>query len=318
MTSQIAQTSRGPIEYTLIGNGPVVLACHGTSENCYSTQALESLTDAGFSLLTPSRPGYGRTPLDVGRSNTQAAEALIALLDCLKIQTCSVIAISGGGPTGIALAANFPQRIQRLVLMAALSRPEDRPNEPSYKNQMAFYGPFHGIQWGMLRMISNLSPRGMARQTLAIFSTHDPEDALSKLSPEGIESIRRFYQGQSSRLGALNDATHSVGKELLQAISVPVLVVHSREDKSVPFSHAEWSLQHIPHAMLCEAGCTGHFIWVGPDYKHITEQMAAFLRIDSADQNNSKSSQKCHSERSEESLPLKVRDSSVATNAPSE
>jgi len=286
MISQIAQTSRGPIEYTLIGNGPVLLACHGTSANCYSTQVLESLTDAGFSLLTPSRPGYGRTPLDAGKTNAQAAEALIALLDCLKIQTCSVVAVSGGGPTGIALAARFRQRIQRLVLMAAISRPEDRPNEPSYRNQMAFYGPLHGLQWGMLRMISNLSARGMARQTLAIFSTHDPEDALSRLSPEDIESIRRFYQGRSSRLGALNDATHTVGKELLQTISVPVLVVHSREDKSVPFSHAEWSLQNIPQAILCEAGFTGHFFWVGPDYKEIIEQMAAFLRIDSVDQNH--------------------------------
>ncbi len=286
MISQIAQTSRGPIEFTLSGNGPVVLVCHGTSENCHSTQAFKSLVNAGFSLLTPSRPGYGRTPLDAGKSNTQAAAALMALLDSLNIQKCSVIAVSGGGPTGIALAANFPQRIGRLVLMAAISRPEDRPNEHSYKNQMAFYGPFHNLQWGMLRMISNLSPRGMARQTLAIFSTHDTEDAMNKLSVEGIQSIRLFYQGRSSRQGALNDATHTVGKELLQAVSMPVMVVHSREDKSVPFSHAEWSLQHLPQAILCESGCTGHFIWVGPDYQDISEQMAAFLHNDLVEQHN--------------------------------
>ena len=286
MSSQIVRTPRGPIEYTWIGSGPVLLVCHGTSANCYSTQALEPLVESGFSLLTPSRPGYGRTPLEVGRSNLEAAEALIALLDCLKIQTCSVVAISGGGPTGIALAAKSPPRIERLVLMAAVSRPEDRPKEPSYKDQMAFYGPLHSLQWRMLRLISNLSPRGMARQTLAIFSTHDPDDALSRLSPQDIESIRRFYQGQSSRQGALNDATHTVGKELLQEIPMPVLVIHSREDKAVPFSHAEWSLQNIPQALLCETGCTGHFIWIGPDYKAISQQMAAFLRSDAEVQNS--------------------------------
>src|SRR5574339_490991 len=132
MISQIAQTSKGPIEYTMIGDGPVLLACHGTSANCYSIQVLESFVEAGFSLLTPSRPGYGRTPLEVGRNNLEAAEALIALLDCLQIQTCSVIAISGGGPTGIALAAKFPQRIERLVLMAAVSQPEERIHERYY------------------------------------------------------------------------------------------------------------------------------------------------------------------------------------------
>jgi pimeloyl-ACP methyl ester carboxylesterase len=256
----------------------VILACHGTSQDCHSTNGLETLTHAGFSLLTPSRPGYGRTPLDVGRSNQQAAEVFIALLDCLNINTCSVIAVSGGGPTGIALAAKFPQRIERLVLMAAVSQPEERIHEPSYKSQMAFYGPSHGMQWIMLQLISTLSPRAMARQTMAIFSTHDPDEAVSRLSPDGIEAIRQFYQGHSSRKGALNDATHMVGQELLQAIKVPVLVVHSREDKSVPFSHAEWSLQNIPQARLCETGFTGHFIWVDPEYAKINAQMVVFLQ----------------------------------------
>ncbi len=202
-----------------------------------------------------------------------------------------MIAISGGGPTGIALAANFPQRIQRLVLVSAVSQPENRVNEPSFKDQTAFYGPLHGMQWGMLRLISNLSPRGMARQTMAIFSTHDPEDAIHRLTPEGIEAIRRFYQGHSSRGGALNDATHTVGLERLQMISMPVLVIHSREDKSVPFSHAEYSLQHIPQAVLCEAGFTGHFIWVGPDYADIVRKMIDFLQHATLEQTGTKHEQ---------------------------
>jgi pimeloyl-ACP methyl ester carboxylesterase len=117
----------------------------------------------------------------------------------------------------------------------------------------------------------------MARQTMAIFSTHDPEDAVNRLSLQGIEAIRQFYQGRSSRAGALNDAAHTVGRELLQAVTMPVLVVHSREDKSVPFSHAEWSLQNIPRATLCETGFTGHFIWADPAYENINTQIADFL-----------------------------------------
>lgn len=112
---------------------------------------------------------------------------------------------------------------------------------------------------------------------MVIFSTHDPDDAVNRLSAESIEAIRHFYQGRSSREGALNDATHLVGKECLQAVSVPTLVIHSREDRSVPFSHAEWSLQNIPHANLYETGFTGHFIWVDPDFKNTNQQMITFL-----------------------------------------
>jgi pimeloyl-ACP methyl ester carboxylesterase len=280
MRSAIARTSCGPIEYTLLGRGPVVLVCHGTSSDCFSTDFADPLVEAGFSVLTPSRPGYGRTPLEVGPGSTEAAVALAALLDSLDIQTCAVVGISGGGPTGVALAAMFPQRVLKLVLAAAVTHPEARPNEPSYKNQTAFYGPMHNLTWGMLGIMSRLSPRGMARQTLAIFSTHDPEDGISKLSEKDIDKISRFYQGNSSRKGALADGTHTVGAMMLRSICQPALIIHSREDKSVPFGHAVWSLEHIPQAELCESGCTGHFFWVGPDYGRVTQRLVAFLAVE--------------------------------------
>jgi pimeloyl-ACP methyl ester carboxylesterase len=261
-----------------MGSGPVVLVCHGTSQNCMSADGLNPLLQAGFQVLIPSRPGYGHTPLSAGRTAAQAAETLTALLDSLEIQTCSVLAISGGGPTGVALAANYPERVKRLVLSTAITRTEGRQDEPAYESQKSFYGPLHGLTWGMLRLVSNLSPQSMARQTMAIFSTHDPDEALSRLTAQDVALIRHFYQGQSSRQGALNDLTHTVGVDLLQAVTQPVLVVHSREDKSVPFSHAEWALEHIPQAELCESGFSGHFIWVGPDYPAISQRMVSFLQ----------------------------------------
>ena len=139
-------------------------------------------------MLTPSRPGYGRTDRDVGRTAEQAAEALILLLDELGISSCAVMGISGGGPTAVALAAGYPSQVDRLILAAALTRPEVRPSEPSYKNQVSFYGPMHAVKWGMLGLMSRLSPRSMVRQTIAIFSTHDP-DALVPLLSAGIRRI---------------------------------------------------------------------------------------------------------------------------------
>ena len=278
MKSQIAQTIKGPIEYTLQGHGPVVLVCHGTSENCYSSSSMTPLLDAGFSLLTVSRPGYGRTPSDVGRSNAAAAHALAALLDQLEIPQCSVIAISGGGPTGVTFAAHYPERVNNLVLIAANTYTENRQNEPGYASQKSFYGPLHGLFWGMLRLFSMLSPRRTALQTLAIFSTHDPKDTMSRLSPGDIRTLCHFFHAHSSREGALNDLTHVVTRELMQGVLSPTLIIHSREDASIPFQHAEWSMEHIPNVRLCESGFTGHFYWIGPDYQRICESMINFLR----------------------------------------
>jgi pimeloyl-ACP methyl ester carboxylesterase len=278
MDSQIIQTASGPIEYTLQGSGPLLLVSHGVSSSCYSNELARPLAEAGFQVLTPSRPGYGHTPLSVGMSAAQAAQAFMALMDSLSFQKCSVVAVSGGGPTGIALAANYPERVERLVLVEAISWSENRTNELSYQSQVTFYGPMHNVMWTMLGMMGRLSPRSMARQTLAIFSTHDPDDGLSKLSRADIDTICRFYRGKSSRQGALSDFKHTVGVEELQKVSEPTLVIHSREDNSVPFGHAEWSLQHIAKAELCESGITGHFFWVGPDFPRISQRMIEFLK----------------------------------------
>jgi len=278
MQSELARTVNGPVEYTSQGEGPVMLVCHGTSSDCFSTEVMRPLVQSGFRVITPSRPGYGRTPLSVGRSAAEAAQSLVQLLDTLQVRRCAVVATSGGGPTGLALAAGFPERVTRLVLAEAISRPEDRPNEPSYNSQVAFYGPLHIAMWMLLKLMSRLSPRSMARQTLAIFSTHDPQDGIRRLSPDEIRGLCAFYRGRSSRAGALNDLGHTVGMSVLESVCQPTLVIHSREDKSVPFAHAEWSLRHIPHSELCEAGFTGHFFWIGPDYERIAKQMVTFLR----------------------------------------
>jgi hypothetical protein len=70
MNCQIAQTSKGPIEYTLLGKEPLVLVCYGTSSNCFATEVTAPLVEAGFSVLTPSR--FPRIKTNLGEENCQS------------------------------------------------------------------------------------------------------------------------------------------------------------------------------------------------------------------------------------------------------
>jgi pimeloyl-ACP methyl ester carboxylesterase len=169
--------------------------------------------------------------------------------------------------------------VESLIFAAAVSCPEKRLHDPGFKQQLVFYGPTHNLTWCMLGLASRLSPRGAAWQTMAIFSTHNTQESFSELDDWDVEKISRFYRKKSSRRGALNDQSHTVGKELLNAISQPTLVIHSREDRSVPFSHAQWLLENIPQAELCESGFTGHFFWIGPNFTSVCQQMTEFLQI---------------------------------------
>src|SRR6516165_4366978 len=62
--SEIAETRHGLVEFARSGTGPVILNLHGGATGYDQTLALSwNVHEAGFMILTPSRPGYLRTPL---------------------------------------------------------------------------------------------------------------------------------------------------------------------------------------------------------------------------------------------------------------
>ena len=91
MSYRIAQTAKGPIGYRRNGSGPAVLVLNGGHCSRQTRLSHEKLACTGFTVVTPSRPGYDVTPASVGRSAQEAAHALAALLDVVQIPLVAVI-----------------------------------------------------------------------------------------------------------------------------------------------------------------------------------------------------------------------------------
>src|SRR5277367_656622 len=122
--STVVQTAKGPIEYAEIGHGPSVLLTHGDPggyDQVYQVVKLEGAEHGVSRYIIPSRPGYLRTPLSVGKTPKEQAQAFAALLDALKIEKVAVIGASGGGPSAIEFAALYPDRCNALILEEAVS-----------------------------------------------------------------------------------------------------------------------------------------------------------------------------------------------------
>ncbi|HET6371293.1 MAG TPA: alpha/beta hydrolase, partial [Nitrospiria bacterium] len=84
--SRIAETSCGPIEYAVAGEGIPVLVVHGAGGGF--DQGLDismPLVQNGFRLIAMSRFGYLRTPLPEDASAAAQADAHAALLDALNV-----------------------------------------------------------------------------------------------------------------------------------------------------------------------------------------------------------------------------------------
>ena len=110
--SKIAQTSCGPIEYAVAGDGPPVLVVHGAGGGF--DQGLEfgaPLAEQSFRVIAMSRFGYLGTPLPEDASPTAQADAHACLLASLGLDRVAVIGGSAGAPSSVQFALRHPDKI---------------------------------------------------------------------------------------------------------------------------------------------------------------------------------------------------------------
>jgi haloalkane dehalogenase len=76
--------------------------------------------EAGFRVVLPDLPGFGRSdkPMDVGWYSYDRHVAMAAtLLEDLDLRGATFVVHDWGGPIGLRLAVEHPERVDRLVIM---------------------------------------------------------------------------------------------------------------------------------------------------------------------------------------------------------
>src|SRR5699024_11165422 len=218
---------------------------------------------------------------DIGESLSRACSCYIALLDYLEVEKVHVLAISAGGPSGIYLAAHYPERVKTLTLQSAVTKEWHTPEETIYKVARVLFRPYmEKITWKLTSSMSNGFPEVMFKQMSASLSTLSNEEISARMRDEDIVEVRRMNNRQRSRYGFLMDLmqTNVITKADLQRISVPTLIMHSKCDGAVPLAHAYDAHQHISGSRLCLLDVWGHLIWLGKGSRDVPEIMTDFLK----------------------------------------
>jgi pimeloyl-ACP methyl ester carboxylesterase len=200
MAIQIAQTAKGPIEYRLEGNGPVVLVLNGGHCSRNTRLSHEKLVLDHFAVLTPSRPGYDSTPAAVGRTAQAAADALAALLDTLAIPDVAVIGISAGGPTAIAFAQQYPDRTRQLILESAVTTEWDAVLK---RHARRLFGRAERLTWAIVRLALRLTPEMLIKAMMTEFTTLPVDQVLRRMSQEDLRFVTQIFLAH-----AVGDGVH--------------------------------------------------------------------------------------------------------------
>jgi 2-hydroxy-6-oxonona-2,4-dienedioate hydrolase len=282
--SQIEETSCGPIEYAVAGDGPPVLVVHGAGGGF--DQGLDfstALVRSGFRVIAMSRFGYLRTPLPADASAAAQADAHACLLDALNIQRAAVVGASAGAPSSMQFALRHPERTAALVLLVPAAYPahvEPRsegamPKDSSAAVRGLFDTALNSdfVFWVAARL---------ARQTVIRAILGTPSAVVESASGDERARLARVLDHilpvGPRRPGLRNDAAivSFLPRYELERIAAPTLILAVADDLYGTYDGARYSADHIPRARFVGYPSGGH-LWVGHQ-KEIMGEMAAFLK----------------------------------------
>ncbi len=278
--SQILDTARGPLEYTSIGQGPLIVVLHGTPGG-YDQASIfaQLLALPDFECLSISRPGYLRTPLSTGQTPAQQADALAAGLDALGITQAAVIGISGGGPTALEFTLRHPARCWGLIMVCAVSyraTPEKPPlalRLQSIMIQIEFLTNLMAMMaeaWAKKLVGLAIADRQQSQRVLA-----DPQKLslfTAMLQTNSIFSLRRAGRS-NDQAQELNLPDYDFGK-----IDTPTIAFHGTADLNVPLAHAELVAAKVPNSQLEIFEDGGHLFYL-PFREEFVAHLATFLNL---------------------------------------
>ncbi|MCC6947414.1 MAG: alpha/beta hydrolase [Bradyrhizobiaceae bacterium] len=244
-TPTIIRTRCGPIECAVSGEGPAIVALHGGMGGHDQSWLLARslLTDLhGFRIVAVSRPGYLGTPLGVGRTPAEQADAYAALLDSLGIAATAVATVSAGGPSALQYALRHPGKCWGLILVSACSgRLETPPEIVSRLRFMKLLARVPGFA-AIMRKRAMKNPEEAARRSIPDPVVRERTLGHAEAGPLLSALQSSIFDRLRMRLpGTINDTMLFAGLAAypVEQIAAPIMVVHGTADRVVPFTHAQ-------------------------------------------------------------------------------
>ena len=224
-------------------NSQTVMLLHGLGSTSVSWQMqMNELMQKKFRPIAPDIPGFGKSKRFDGRwTVSSAAQNLVEMMNELGEESFAVVGFSMGGAVALQIVLDFPEKINKLVLVntfAAL-RPRDLDEA-----------------WYFVRRFVKASLLGAEAQAELVahrvFPHPEKEDYRNVVVKQILEADRNTYNQAMRSLGRFNVLSR------LKEISIPTLVITGERDTTIS--------AHTQEKLVCSiAGAQQVFI---PDAGH--------------------------------------------------
>jgi pimeloyl-ACP methyl ester carboxylesterase len=242
-------------------SGVAVLVHHGTpgAGTLYGPWAADAAA-RGIRQIAYTRPGYGGSTRDTGRSVASAAADAAAIMDALGIERFGTWGASGGGPHALACAALLGDRVAAAATLGSIA-----PRAEGL-DHFGGMGP-EGVRELEATLAGEAELRAYIDRSVAeppeprvLFGQADLAALGGALGTYLVDGIRAGTEGGFD--GWVDDDLAFVGPWGFDVgeIAVPVQVWQGRQDRMVPEAHGAWLARRLPRAD----------VRISPDDGHIT------------------------------------------------
>ena len=267
---QVAHLNYGEMAYLNIPpatncantSAPIILSLHGLYGGY--DQATENVKDFSkpYRIIAPSRFGYPGSSISKNGTPKEQAAALLELLDTLNIEKVYVLGASAGGTPAIRFALDYPERASGLILLSSAPVWDKKPQKLPGR-----MGPASVVNRNYLMWL--LSPFFQL-----IFGL--PSNTIYGMLP-----LRERQAGIDIDATITNpDMAVHYEHYPVETLKPPVLLLHAKDDRVVPFAppqgQVQASLHRYPNLTTVLFDTGGHMIQGHPG--KVRHAIAQFIR----------------------------------------
>ncbi|MCU1463534.1 MAG: Alpha/beta hydrolase [Acidimicrobiales bacterium] len=247
------------VSYRLAGDGPVIVLVHGLAGSSTTWKHVMPALAGSYTVLAPDLLGHGQSAKPRGDYSLGAyASGIRDLMIALDLERATFVGHSLGGGVAMQLAYQFPERCDRLVLVASggLGK-EVHPLLRAVTLPAAEYVlPLLLTSWFRLRAESagnvlrrvGWKPGSSLAEVWRSYTTLTTAEGQQAF----VHTVRAVMDLSGQRVSATD--------RLYLAAAVPTLVVWGDEDAVIPVHHAHAAHAAMPGSRLEVLGGAGHFL----------------------------------------------------------
>jgi pimeloyl-ACP methyl ester carboxylesterase len=263
------------VTFRRAGSGPAILLVHGiTSSSRTWRQVIPGLA-GDFDVIAPDLLGHGRSGKPRGDYSLGAyASGLRDLLAILGVERVTVVGHSLGGGIAMQFAYQFPEMLERLVLVDSGGLGE----EVSLALRAATL-PGAEVVLPLLfspvtRSVGRAVGRALGRLGLrASANTRGLVEGVDSLG--NAEARRAFVHTARSVIDPAGQRVDARDRLYLSR-DVPTMLVWGQNDRIIPLAHGERAHELMPHSRLEVFPRAGHFPF-NDDPERFVEVLSDFI-----------------------------------------